>query len=124
MDAELIEELEARVGDTIKMHDKQLFINDQVLSTTESTTPTKHDNEQVIQIEKTRKGKMRYQTQWSLSDTSTIDSLTVPQNSVFVMGDNRSTSEDSREFGAIPLEDVMGKARQVWFSWDKKCKTI
>ena len=35
---------------------------------------------------------------------------------VFVMGDNRSNSKDSRDFGSVPMQDVVGKARQVWFS--------
>lgn len=45
---------------------------------------------------------------------------------VFVMGDNRDHSSDSRKFGQVPLSDVVGRARQVWFSkgedgirWDR-----
>ncbi|WP_323128844.1 signal peptidase I [Thiothrix litoralis] len=45
--------------------------------------------------------------------------LTVPAGEVYVMGDNRTASKDSRNFGTVPLQDVVGKARQLWFSSDK-----
>ncbi len=35
---------------------------------------------------------------------------TVPKDYVFVMGDNRPRSSDSREFGSIPISSVVGKA--------------
>ena len=45
--------------------------------------------------------------------------LRVPDGQVFVMGDNRNNSVDSRSFGTVPLQDIMGRARQVWFSVDQ-----
>ncbi|MBC7609992.1 MAG: signal peptidase I [Polaromonas sp.] len=42
--------------------------------------------------------------------------ITVAAGQVFVMGDNRSNSKDSRDFGSVPMQDVVGRARQVWFS--------
>ena len=35
--------------------------------------------------------------------------VTVPAGAVFVMGDNRFESIDSRTYGAIPLDDLMGR---------------
>jgi signal peptidase I len=35
---------------------------------------------------------------------------TVPEGSVWVMGDNRTSSLDSRHFGVVPQEDLIGKA--------------
>ena len=47
-------------------------------------------------------------------DLSRIDStyfgpVTVPPDAVFVLGDNRSESIDSRTYGAVPLENVVGR---------------
>jgi signal peptidase I len=42
---------------------------------------------------------------WNLADGP----FTVPENQVFVLGDNRKQSDDSRDFGPVPLSKVIGK---------------
>jgi len=39
----------------------------------------------------------------------------VPEDSLFVLGDNRNSSSDSHQWGMVPLENVIGKALVVYF---------
>lgn len=55
---------------------------------------------------------------YALGDTrshSLLDSIVVPEGCVFVLGDNRESSLDSRYFGAIPIENVESKVViKIW----------
>ena len=46
--------------------------------------------------------------------------VTVPPKSVFVMGDNRDHSYDSRFWGYVDLDEVKGEAFIIYWSWDKE----
>jgi signal peptidase I len=50
--------------------------------------------------------------------------VVVPEGSVFVMGDNRDNSEDSRRWEFVRRDQIKGKAHFVWLSWDHCARKV
>ena len=53
-----------------------------------------------------------------------VDSYTFKQNYYWMMGDNRHRSEDSRYWGYVPENHIVGKPIFIWMSWDGEGKGI
>lgn len=51
-------------------------------------------------------------------DGAVTGTYTFAQDYFFMMGDNRDNSEDSRFWGYVPMDHIVGKAIFIYFSWD------
>ena len=89
-------------GDKIEIKNKRIFINDKEYSDSYGVYSDNLIYPGVIQ------------------PRDNFGPVTVPQNSLFVMGDNRDESSDSRYWGFVDIKDVEGKAFIIYWSWDRE----
>ena len=109
-------------GDHIVYKDKVLYINGKVA--TQSYIGEGLDSEPgmpslpVIEKQENLMGmKHLIQVKSTGGATQNYD-FVVPKKMYFMMGDNRDNSEDSRFWGFVPENDLVGKAFIIWMSWD------
>ncbi|RIW26640.1 signal peptidase I [Bacillus salacetis] len=91
-------------GDKIEYKDDTLFINGKPYD--EPYLKTQKENTE---------GNLT--NSFKLEDTA-VGKSTVPEGHLFVMGDNRRFSKDSRQIGAIPIEEVIGTTNFVFYPFN------
>ncbi|WP_020396589.1 signal peptidase I [Thiolinea disciformis] len=106
-------------GDHVQLTGSELRVNDKLL--TQSIT-AQADMDVVQESDADNTWVVVWKDRNKEKNTK-ID-VKVPPGQVFVMGDNRTNSSDSRVFGSVPMEDIFGRARQILVSYNKEKKVL
>ena len=124
-------------GDKVEFRDNQVFINDQLLPEHRMLGDA-DDNQSALTTSEfeERRPDEKYSVYYSKVTMDAVKAgqhlsrrgyefgvagkpMTVPANSFFVMGDSRDNSEDSRYWGFVPRELIIGRAMFVYWSCDR-----
>jgi signal peptidase I len=103
---DFIKRVIATEGDTIEIRNKVIYINGKKTSDTWG----RYKDREILPA--------------SLSPKDNMKPYKVPEGASFVMGDNRDNSADSRFWGPVRKEHLVGRALVLYFSWDHNADNI
>jgi signal peptidase I len=105
-------------GDKIHVLNGVVFINGDKMTQT-SVAEEANSPRSVVMSENLAGVEHLMQKRTSPTRLSQNYSAVVPQGHYFMMGDNRDNSSDSRVWGPVPEDRIVGKAFARWMFWDK-----
>lgn len=111
-DIDYIKRCVATENQVVLIRDKKLFINGEFFAQDSLNPNLKHEDPDIIAYDK------GYENVYPIGAGSrdNYGPVTVPPGHVFVLGDNRDRSYDSRKWGFVPVENIIGKAMIIYWS--------
>jgi len=102
-------------GDEVTYFDKRLVINGEALPVEPMGRWSDGDG---FRMRREKLGDDWHQVLVHEQSPDAGFSFTVPEDQYFVMGDNRDRSSDSRFWGPVPRDHLVGQAFFIWLSWN------
>ena len=105
-------------GDHLRLHDQHVYINGRVLNEPYAVyRPSPPDNFR-DNFPRLQSPDPDINSLWWIKMRNLIDNgeLIIPAGDYFVLGDNRNDSEDSRYWGFVPYDAIVGKPLLIYFS--------
>lgn len=105
-------------GDEVRVVAGVVYINGEKMPQM-AIDDTPDDDRSVIMREQLKGTSHQIQKRLSPTRLSLNFTAVVPEGHYFMMGDNRDNSSDSRVWGPVPADRIVGKAFARWLFWDE-----
>lgn len=106
-------------GDRVQIVKGRLVLNEEPVSYEKMEAGSDNPNVELFDIFKETSGEVSWRVIFQKNpDDKDFGPLIVPPGEVFLLGDNRDASDDSRYWGTVPMSQVVGRVALIWLSLD------